>query len=259
MNLLVLHGPNLNLLGERPGDDARHTLAALDAALKAKARELGAQLKVTQSNHEGVLIDTLHAQRRWADGVVLNPAALAVTSYALRDAIAAIRRPTYEVHLGDLRRGESWRRKSVLREVCAGRLMGKGFASYLEAMERLAAPARPDWRPKAGMEGPRAKLRPDGDKLSGAPRSGRTASPKSRVLSREILRKKIAERLAGRISASGLSTWARSQWLEVQGGAPAESGQRELLEDSLQTLALPAVAAKLSDDQLITLMVQLEK
>lgn len=138
MNILVLHGPNLNLLGERePEVYGRETLADLNAALRKKARALGQTLKVFQSNHEGRLIDLLHAHRRWADGVVINPGAYTHYSYALRDAVAGIMKPVIEVHLSDIKKREPFRRVSVVSPVCLAQISGKGVGSYLEALERL--------------------------------------------------------------------------------------------------------------------------
>lgn len=138
MNILVLNGPNLNLLGERePEIYGKTTLAELEQAVQARARELGHVVRAFQSNHEGALIDELHQSRRWAHGVIFNPAALTHSSYALRDAIAATRLRVVEVHLSDITKREPWRRISVLEEVCAHRIMGKGVAGYLEALEWL--------------------------------------------------------------------------------------------------------------------------
>ena len=141
MNILVLHGPNLNLLGERdPQQYGALTLAELDALVATRAGELGQVVKAFQSNHEGALIDALHAERRWMHGLVLNPGALTHSSYALRDAVEAVRTRAYEVHLSDIHRREPWRRVSVIAEVCEGQIAGRGAGSYLEALERLARP-----------------------------------------------------------------------------------------------------------------------
>jgi 3-dehydroquinate dehydratase-2 len=140
MNILVLHGPNLNLLGERePEVYGTMTLAQLDRKLVLHARRRGAALKCRQSNSEGGLIDLLHAHRKWADGVVFNPGAYTHYSYALRDAVAAIQVPTIEVHLSDVTMREPFRRVSVIAPVCAGRRYGRGALSYQEAIDDLAA------------------------------------------------------------------------------------------------------------------------
>jgi 3-dehydroquinate dehydratase II len=141
VKILVLHGPNLNLLGERKPEVYGTTrLAELNALLRKQARGLGVELRIFQSNHEGELIDKLHAQRRWAQGLVINPGALTHYSYALRDAIEAVQLRTYEVHLSNIHARESWRRVSVLAEVVEGQIVGKGIDSYREALEKLARP-----------------------------------------------------------------------------------------------------------------------
>ena len=138
MNILLLNGPNLNLLGERePGIYGKTTLAELERMVTARAKELGHDVRAFQSNHEGALIDELHQQRRWAGGVIFNPGAYTHTSYALRDAIAATGLRVVEVHLSDIAKREAWRRVSVIEEVCAHRIVGKGAAGYLEALEWL--------------------------------------------------------------------------------------------------------------------------
>ena len=139
MKILVLHGPNLNLLGERKPEIYGSTkLAQLNSQLRKKARELDVELRISQSNHEGALIDKLHAQRRWMQGLIINPGALTHYSYTLRDAIEAVQVRTYEVHLSNIHAREPWRRNSVLAEIVEGQIMGKGVGSYLEALERLA-------------------------------------------------------------------------------------------------------------------------
>lgn len=138
MNILVLHGPNLNLLGERePAIYGTMTLTALNRRLLERARRLGMRLKCRQANGEGELIDVLHSSRRWAHGIVFNPGAYTHYSYALRDAVAAIAVPTVEVHLSDIKKREAFRRVSVIAPVCAAQLGGKGAESYLEALEFL--------------------------------------------------------------------------------------------------------------------------
>jgi len=130
MKLLILHGPNLNLLGQRePGVYGRVTLAEINARLEALAGELGAEFESRQSNHEGELIDALHATD--AGAIVLNAGAFTHYSYALRDAIAAIAAPVVEVHLSNTAaRAETWRHTSVIAPVCAGSIAGFGPLSY---------------------------------------------------------------------------------------------------------------------------------
>jgi 3-dehydroquinate dehydratase-2 len=138
-NILVLHGPNLNLLGERePEVYGAMTLAQLNASLRRKARELKVSLRIFQSNHEGALIDLLHKNRKWAAGCVFNPGAYTHYSYALRDAVAASQIPTIEVHLSDIKKREEFRKVSVIEPVCVAQITGKGLGSYLEALEALA-------------------------------------------------------------------------------------------------------------------------
>ena len=138
MNVLLLNGPNLNLLGERePEIYGSTTLAQVEALFAERARELGAAVRAFQSNHEGTLIDKMHELRRWADGCVFNPGALTHYGYSLRDAISATRLRVVEVHLSDLSKREAFRQISVIAEVCAHRIMGKGVPGYLEALEWL--------------------------------------------------------------------------------------------------------------------------
>jgi len=140
MNILLLNGPNLNLLGERePAVYGKTTLAQLEAMVLARARELGANLRTFQSNHEGALIDELHQSRRWAQGVIFNPGALTHYSYAIRDAIAGTQLRVVEVHLSDIKKREPFRALSVIEDVCAHHIRGKGPSGYVEALEWLCA------------------------------------------------------------------------------------------------------------------------
>lgn len=138
LNILIVHGPNLNLLGERePEIYGAASLEELNREIAERARQLGVEVEFFQSNHEGALIDFLHARRKEAHGVVINPGALTHYSYALRDAIAAVRLPTVEVHLSDIHSREPFRRISVTREVCIAQISGKGKESYLEGLQFL--------------------------------------------------------------------------------------------------------------------------
>ena len=141
VNILVLHGPNLNLLGERePEVYGTTTLAQVDAMIRKEAKRLGAAVRCFQRNGEGQLIDLLHKNRHWAAGVLINPGAYTHYSYALRDAVAAVAKPTVEVHLPDVdarAKREPFRGLSVLDGVRAGRVTGLGPRSYVEGLARL--------------------------------------------------------------------------------------------------------------------------
>jgi len=139
-NILVLHGPNLNLLGTRePGVYGAITLAEVDRRLQEAADERSATLRIVQSNHEGALIDAIHAALGWADGILINPGALTHYSYALRDAVAAVGIPAVEVHLSNVYARESFRHTSVIAPVCRGQISGFGVRSYLLGLAALLA------------------------------------------------------------------------------------------------------------------------
>ena len=139
MNVLVVNGPNLNLLGERePAVYGHATLRDLEREVRAHARKLRQRVRFFQSNHEGAIIDALHRNRRWADAVVINPGAFTHYSYAIRDALAAIQVPAAEVHLSDVDNREEFRRISVVRDVCVHRFAGRGIGSYLDALDAFA-------------------------------------------------------------------------------------------------------------------------
>ena len=139
MNILILNGPNLNLLGQREPDVyGAQTYDGLRRELTACAAELGIKIRFFQSNHEGALIDTLHeAMDQQTDGVVFNPAAFTHYSYALRDAIKSVRIPTVEVHLSNIAAREDFRHESVIAPVCAGQISGLGIDGYKLAMRFL--------------------------------------------------------------------------------------------------------------------------
>jgi 3-dehydroquinate dehydratase-2 len=137
--ILVLHGPNLDLLGERePEIYGQETLAELDVRLAGEAASLGLAFSTFQSNHEGALVDRLHRARDEADGIVLNPGGLTHTSVSLRDAVAALSLPVIEVHLSNTYAREPFRQVDLVAPVCRGVILGLGSLGYLAALRALA-------------------------------------------------------------------------------------------------------------------------
>lgn len=317
--ILVLQGPNLNLLGERELDAADQTLDALNHQLHERAEILGVELKVVQSNHEGALVDALQTERKWAEGVLLCPSALAWSGHVLAQTLRFLALPCVEAHLDPLIRPEGVSHGSVYEAIALEQKVGKGFASVLQGLESLAAidpEAASAARAKQGNAGPSKQLgrkvvarvleqapvpldrvydeleptdRPQPGAKPGTAKkplgrarveakapeekpspgktigraSGGSQKPASHLasnlLTRALVRQKISERLSGTLTPAELSAWARQRYQDVQSGAAAESGQRDFLESTLQTLLLSNTpASRLSDEQLIDLMAQLE-
>ncbi len=140
MKILVLHGPNLNLLGERePELYGEETLAAIDAHLRDHAVGLGVSVDTYQSNHEGALIDRIQAARNTHQGIVINPGGLTHTSVALRDALAATQLPVVEVHLSNVYAREEFRERSLIAGIALGQICGLGPMGYELAVSALVA------------------------------------------------------------------------------------------------------------------------
>ncbi len=143
MKLLILNGPNLNLLGLRePQIYGNHSYHDLCNLIEAHAAQIGVGLEIRQSNHEGVLVDWIQEARGKFDGIVLNPAAYTHTSVALLDAVLAAGVPTVEVHLSDPDSREPFRRISYVRRACAACIKGRGLEGYLDAMDLLKSELR---------------------------------------------------------------------------------------------------------------------
>ncbi len=138
MKILVLHGPNLNLLGTRePAIYGRLSYAEINAAITSLAEELGTEILIFQSNSEGALIDRIHAAVGSYDGILINPAAYTHTSVAIRDALSAIGLPVVEVHLSNIHSREEFRSKSFIAPVAVGQISGFGLDSYLLGLRAI--------------------------------------------------------------------------------------------------------------------------
>ncbi len=143
MRILVLHGPNLNLFGRRePHIYGTMTLAEINQRLEALAKELKVELVTVQSNHEGVLVDTLHQHIDDADGALLNPAGLTQHGVSLHDAIKAMPFPVVEVHMSNIAAREEWRRHSIISPAVKATVQGLGWRSYTAALRALVETVR---------------------------------------------------------------------------------------------------------------------
>lgn len=154
--LLVLHGPNLNLLGTRdPATYGTTTLAEIDAELVRRGRARGAEIRCAQSNLEGELVDRIQDAKRWARAIVINPGGYTHTSVAIRDAIDAVALPTVEVHLSNLHAREAFRQTSITAAKCIGQICGFGAQSYYlgldAALSHVEATSR-DGTPRKGRK-----------------------------------------------------------------------------------------------------------
>ena len=137
--ILVIHGPNLNLLGEREPDVyGNNGIDTLNSIIIDRANEQGLECEIFQSNHEGAIIDKLHSARKNFDGVIINAGAYTHYSYAIRDAISAIKIPCIEVHISNVDARDAFRANSVIAPVCKGSISGFGFGSYYLAIQALS-------------------------------------------------------------------------------------------------------------------------
>ena len=140
MKILLIHGPNLNLLGKRNRDlYGDKTLSQLEIIVTQRARELGASVMVYQSNHEGALIDFIQEEAPKANGIIINPGALTHYGLSLRDALEDSNLPFVEVHLSDIHSREEWRSKSVIEDLAKTQICGLGWQGYIDAVDFLVA------------------------------------------------------------------------------------------------------------------------
>ena len=136
MNILIIHGPNLNLLGEREIEIyGKLTLKEINSYIRKYANTKKIKLKIFQTNHEGKIMDLIAANRKWANWLIINPAAFTYYSYGIRDAIKGVDIKTVEVHLSDIKKRESFRKKSIILPVCLKQINGLGKNSYTKAID----------------------------------------------------------------------------------------------------------------------------
>ncbi len=135
-HILIIHGPSIDLLGMRERNIyGKMSLSRLDQLIRERAKDLGAEVKISQSNHEGDIVSLVGKSKNWAKAIIINPAAYTHTSVAIRDAILAVKIPTIEVHLSNIYQRETFRQRSLTAGVCAGLILGFGPQSYLLALE----------------------------------------------------------------------------------------------------------------------------
>ncbi len=136
IHILIIHGPNIDLLGMRERNIyGKMSLSRLNQLIRERAKNLGVEVKISQSNHEGDIVSLVGKSKNWADAIIINPAAYTHTSVAIRDAILAVNIPTIEVHLSNIYQREAFRQKSLTAGACLGLILGLGEESYLLALE----------------------------------------------------------------------------------------------------------------------------
>ncbi len=276
MRVLVLHGPNLKLLGK--------VYDELNASLATQAKALGFELEVFQANGEAALLDELHRRREWLDAVVVNPTSLAPVAYGLAEALEFVGKRAIEVQLVE-------GRSSVLREVVEAQCHGEG--AYGQALEVLSGsreaekvedesddetdqtPARARAGKSMGRKpsspAPAQVVQGSARKTIGRSTSaggpapavksiGRAEKPSGAeavaAVTRSMVKAQVARRLSGGMAPEALAVWARGQWQGLMAGAPFESGQKDVLEDVLLTLSS---AVKANDHVLLALVAKLDR
>jgi 3-dehydroquinate dehydratase-2 len=273
--LLVLHGPNLNLLHE-----GETTLASLDGALARRAQAQGVTLEAVQAQGEAALLDALHARATDLEGVIVNPGALAPQAFALAEALELLELRAVEVLLSVL---PAARGVSALDPVVEAEFHGEGAQGYFSALEHLLgedAEAPGDDEPTTPQGKTLGRARPAGASDEGrpmktigrrAPKADAPASPvpgktlgraeaparpsPTGLLTRALVADRLKQRLAGRLAPEALAAWARTEWAALQAQGACEAGQRELLDDALLTLS---ASAKDSDALLIATLARLD-